>query len=299
MIRISLLFSFVLFFLHQTLLAQITVDTERDKDNNVNFFANNPTDIPYTLVLNFSNLQNMTTTGGGNTTAVANPGRTRVATLRPTVAGQGTNYRYSFSYAKGNLFAKSKVSPAYLVPVPAETIVHAALINPISITSGGNSSKNSYVGVSFRFEKPTQILAPRKGIISEMKMDAQISSSELSYSSQENFIEIYHEDGTFTKLTVLKSGTEKVKLGQQVFPGDVLAESGGENYSTGPHVRMINLRTVKENEGFIYQAFPVDFVSDKGNLEIKQSMTLTTAHPEEIITLEMNKKELKIYMEKK
>jgi hypothetical protein len=298
MIRNSL-FSFVLFFLHQFLMAQITVETERDKDNNVNFFANNPTDIPYTLMLNFSNLQNMTTTGGGNTTAVANPGRTRVATLRPTLAGQGTNYRYSFSYAKGNLFAKSKVNPAYLVPVPAETIVHATLINPISITSEGSASKNSYVGVSFRFDQPTQIVAPRKGIISEMKMDAQISSSELSYSSQENFIEIYHEDGTFTKLTVLKSGSEKVKLGQQVFPGDVLAESGGENYASGPHVRMINTRTVKENERFIYQAFPVNFVSENGNLEIKQAMTLTTAHPEEVITLEMNKKELKFYQEKK
>lgn len=298
MLRIALLLS-CLVFIKETTLAQITVETERDKDNNVNFFANNPTEIPYTLILNFSDLQNMTTTGGGNTTAVANPGRTRVATLRPTVAGQGTNYRYSFSYAKGNLFAKSKISPVYLVPVSAGTIVNASLMNPISITKEASGSKNSYVGISFRFDEPTQIVAPRKGIIAELKMDAQITSADLSYTSQENFIEIYHEDGTFTKLTVLKSGSEKVKVGQQVFPGDVLAESGGENYSTGYHVRMFNIRTVKENDGFSYQYFPVYFVSDKGNLEIKQSVSFATAHPEEVITMEMNKRELKLYQERK
>lgn len=294
----SLLFFFLL-FLKITTLAQITVESERDKDDNVIFYANNPTEIPYTLILNFSNLQNMTTPGGGNTTAVANPGRTKVATLRPTVAGQGSNYRYSFSYAKGNLFAKSKISPVYLVPVPAGTIVEAVLINPISVTKESSSSKNSYVGISFRFDQPTQIVAPRKGIIADLKMDAQIKGADLTYSSQENFIEIYHEDGTFTKLTVLKSGSERVKVGQQVFPGDILADSGGESYSSGYHVRMFNSRTVRENDGFSYQYFPVYIVSDKGNLEIKQSMTFATAHPEEVITMEMNKRELKQYLEGK
>ena len=97
---------FLLSFLSiQALNAQITVDTERDKDNNVNFYATNPTEIPYSIILNFSQLQNMTTPAGGNTTAVANPGRTKVATLRPTLAGQGTSYRYSFSTAKGNVYA--------------------------------------------------------------------------------------------------------------------------------------------------------------------------------------------------
>lgn len=73
----------LLFFLTigQNLKAQITIETERDKDNNVNFYATNPKEIPYSVVLNFSELQNMTTPAGGNTIAVANPGRTKVATL--------------------------------------------------------------------------------------------------------------------------------------------------------------------------------------------------------------------------
>lgn len=291
----------LLFFLAigQKLEAQITIDTERDKDNNVNFYANNPKEIPYSVILNFSQLQNMTTPAGGNTTAVANPGRTKVATLRPTLAGQGTNYRYSFSFAKGNLYAKSKVDPVYLVPVEEGVVVKAALNNPLAATVGDESAKGSYVGVSFMFDQPTQIVAPRKGIIAEMKMDAKVEGQNLSFAREENYIEIYHEDGTFTKLTVLKSGSEKVKVGQQVFPGDILAESGKENYSQGPHVRMINIRTVKDNDRLNYQPFPVFFVSDKGNLEVKQYVTFSTVHPEEVITMEMSKKELKSYQEGK
>lgn len=298
MIRLPLV-SFIFLLTLSTLQAQITIDTERDKENNVNFYANNPTEIPYSVILNFSQLQNMTTPAGGNTTAVATPGRTKVATLRPTLAGQGTSYRYSFTFAKGNVYAKSKVNPSYLVPVSEGTAVKAVLNNPLAETIGDETAKGSYVGVSFMFDQPVEIVAPRKGIIAGMKMDADVAGTKLSYAAEENFIEIYHEDGTFTKLTVLKAGSEKVKVGQQVLPGDVLAESGGENYSQGPHVRMINIKTVKDNDRLTYQPFPVRFVSDKGDVEIKQYVTFSVVHPEEVKMLEMSKKELKTYQEGK
>ncbi len=295
-----LVFSLLLVFSPIALLfAQITIDTERDSNNNVNFFATNLSSIPYSVILNFSQLQNLTTPGGGNTIAVANPGRTKVATLSPTLAGQGTSYRYSFSFAKGNVYAKTKINPVYLVPFSEGTVVEAVLNNPLAATVGDESAKGSYVGVSFMFDESVAIVAPRKGVIADIKMDANVAGDNLSFAAEENFIEIYHEDGTFTKLTVLKAGSEKVKVGQLVFPGDILAESGGENYSQGPHVRMVNVRTVNDNDRLTYQAFPVSFVSDKGNLEVKVYVTFTVVYPEEVVTMEMSKKELKSFQEGK
>ncbi len=299
MARFSYFFFFLL-LIQQSLKAQITVNSERDKDNNVNFYANNPTLIPYTVILNFSQIQNLSTPGGANATAIANPGTTKVATLRPTLAGQGTSYQYSFSYAKGNIYAKTKIDPIYLVPVLEGIVVRAQNMGSLETFVKGEQAKESFVGVSFAFDQPTQIVAPRKGIVSEMKMDIKEgSSANLSFSAQENYIEIYHEDGTFTKLTVLKSGTEKVKVGQLVYPGEVLADSGGENYSSGPHVRMITSRSIKEINKFEYQPFPVSFISDKGKVEIRQPVSFVTAHPEDVIILEMNKRELKAYQERK
>lgn len=291
----SLLFSF---FLVSQVVAQITIETEQDNERNVLFYAVNPTKIPYSVVLNFSQLQNMTTSGGGNVTGIVSPGRSKVATLKPTLAGQGTNYRYSFSYAKGNVYGKTKTDPVYLIPVPEGGQVKAILNNNISNTLNKPEKDNSYVGISFIFDQPTTIVAPRKGVIAEMKMDYDSEKESLSYSAEENYIEIYHEDGTITKLMVLKAGSEKVAVGDVVYPGQVLAESAGENYQQGPHVRMVNQRTIKDGPDRLkYSYFPVVFATDQGNLEIKEMMDLTAAHPAEVVEMELSKKELKNLIE--
>lgn len=293
----KIVFSIIFFFvLSINLQAQITIESEQDSERNVVFYAVNPTKMPYSVILNFSQLQNMTTPGGGNVTAIASPGRSKVATLKPTLAGQGTNYRYAYSFAKGNVYGKTKIDPVYLIPVPEATKVKAILNNNISNTLNKEKPDNSYVGISFIFEKPTDIVAPRKGVIAEMKMDYATDKESLSFSAEENYIEIYHEDGTITRLMVLKSGSAKVEVGDLVLPGQVLAESAGENYQQGPHVRMVNQRTEKEGtDKFKYSYFPVVFATEAGNTEIKELSDFTVVHPQEIITRELNKKELKNY----
>lgn len=275
------------------LKAQITIESEQDSERNVVFYAVNPTKVPYSVILNFSQLQNMTTPGGGNVTSLASPGRSKVATLKPTLAGQGTNYRYAYSFAKGNVYGKTKIDPVYLIPVPEGTQVKGILNYNIAETLK-KEEYEKYVGISFIFDKPTLIVAPRKGVIVEMKMDYATEKKSLSFSAEENFIEIYHEDGTITKLMVLKAGSEKVEVGDLVFPGQVLAESAGENYQQGPHVRMVNQRTEKDGPDKLkYTLFPVVFATEEGNIEIKELREFTVTHPQEIVTRELNKKELK------
>jgi hypothetical protein len=287
------------FFVVTGVSAQITIETELDKDRNVLFYAINPTKIPYSVVMNFSQLQNMTTTGGGNVTAIASPGRSKVATLKPTLAGQGTNYRYSYSFAKGNVYGKTKIDPVYLIPVPEGTHVKAILNNNIAETLKKKEGYETYVGISFIFDKPTSIVAPRKGVIAEMRMDYMTDKENLNFSADENYIEIYHEDGTITKLMVLKSGSAKVEVGDQVLPGQVLAESGGDNYQSGPHVRMVNQRTVKDGPDKLkYTYFPIVFATEKGNIEIKELSDFKVAHPSQVVTMELNKKELQKISEK-
>lgn len=286
--------------LHFTSFGQIEIETERDKEGVVSFYAINRTPVPHTILINFSQLQNMTTTGGGNVTALASPGRSRVATLKPTLSGQGTNYRYSYSYVKGNIFAKSKNPAVYLIPVEAGQEVMAAQMNPLADRLTEGEKTGSYVGVSFSFSSPTMIVAPRKGVVSDMKMDFEGNKENLSFNRAENFIELYHEDGTFTKISVLKAGSAKVKEGDLVFPGDVIAQSGGENYSSGPHVRMINLKPVKlDSEKLSMEAFPVTFVSEQGEISFNQPEKLLVTHPQEVVTAEMSKRELKAFQEGK
>lgn len=283
-----------------TSFAQITIETERDENGNVQFFSKNPEIVPYSVILNFETLQNMTSTGGGSVLGVAMPGRIRLATLKPTLAGQGTNYSFTYSFAKGNVYGKNKMAPVYLIPVKEGVKVQAVLMTTIENRLGKDEVENPYRGVSFRFEEPTTIVAPRKGIVSEIKMQENPGGENLDYTSSENQIELYHEDGTFTRIMVLKSGSQKVKVGQVVFPGDELAESGGENYNSGRHVRMVCLKTERlGTEKLKYTNIPVKFSTPTGNREMSQSEELEVIFPEEIIILEMSKKEMKVYEERK
>lgn len=280
--------------------AQITIVTERDENGNVMFYSTNPEIIPYSVILNFSNLQNLTSTGGGSVTGLAMPGKSRLATLKPTLAGQGTNYAFTYSFAKGNVYGKNKTEPIYLIPVKEGVKVQAFLLTTIENRLGRDEVDNPYRGVSFRFEEPTTIVAPRKGIVAEIKMQENPGADNLDYTSNENHIELYHEDGTITRIMVLKSGSQKVEVGQMVFPGDELAESAGENYNSGRHVRMICLKTEKVGtEKLKYTNIPVKFSTPTGNRVIAQPEELEVVFPKEIITLEMSKKELKVFDERK
>lgn len=293
--------TFILFqFLSILAFAQITIETEREENGSILFFSNNPEIIPYSVILNFPKLQNLTSTGGGSVMGVAMPGRIRLATLKPTLAGQGTNYSYTYSFAKGNVYGKNKTEPVYLIPVKEGMKVQAFLMTTIENRLGRDEVDNPYRGVSFQFEEPTTIVAPRKGIVAEIKMQENPGADNLDYTSNENHIELYHEDGTITRIMVLKSGSQKVKVGQMVFPGDELAESAGENYNSGRHVRMICLKTEKVGtEKLKYTNIPVKFSTSTGNREIAQPEELEVVFPKEIITLEMSKKELKVYEERR
>jgi hypothetical protein len=280
--------------------AQITVESERDKDGNVTIFANNSQPIPYSVMLNFTILENLTSSGGRVLTAIAIPGRSQLTRLRLTQEGQGTNLNYSFSFAKGNVFGKNKTAPIFLIPVAEGLEVTAMQMTHIENNLGADRSNDDYVGVSFAFKEPTQIVAPRKGIIAEIKMETPGEKNNLAFAKSENHIEIYHEDGTITQLIVFKYGSERVKVGDQVYPGDVLAESSGENYNAGPHVRMRVLKTVKDGpEKLKYEVIPVSFATSEGSIEVPKFAEWVVVHPQEVVVMEMTKKELKNYFSEK
>jgi murein DD-endopeptidase MepM/ murein hydrolase activator NlpD len=281
----------------QSVNQAITIKSERDAQSNVVLTATNSDVIPYTVLITYSNLQNLAPSS--TVPVVTNPGQTRVGTLKPLNSGQGTNYSFTYRFVKGNIYGKPKVNPVYFIPVAEGTKVIALKMDHIA-NRIREEQIDDFVGVSFRFEKPTVIVAPRKGIISAVEMYHQNGKDNLNYSANENMIEIYHEDGSFTRLSVLKAGTEKVEVGQIVFPGDVLAESAGENYLGGPHVRVVNFRYQKDGpDKFKSEVFPVTFITEPGQQAQFAGEELLVVHPEAIKIMELSKRELKALQSEK
>ena len=293
-----LLFSLSLLFLSQICTAQITLETQNGDEGSVEIFAINSTGIPYTVLIKYTQINNLSSSAGSSPFVVARPGRSKVVTLKRVNDTQSTNMGYTYSYMKGDYSRKSKNDAVYLIPLPEGTIATGHRMTHIQNQLKPKETNDAYVGVSFSFGLPTEIVAPRKGVVSEISMDKYPDKNNLAFDSSENYIELFHEDGSITKIMVLSPGTEKVKLGQVVYPGDVLAESAGEDYNSGFHVRITNMKPAKENNTELkYHMSPMKFVSEKGESDLSKSEELMVIHPKEVIVAEMNKKEKKSYEE--
>lgn len=290
------LFTFLVLTFSFSAFSQIKVKSERDDKGIITLTYTNNSKMTYTVLLEFPVLLNLSTSSGPRVIAVAYPGKGKLTTLRPVLSTRRTNYSYKYTYVKGNIYGKTKGEPIYLVPVKEGAMVRASSMTHIENVLQPKEKKDEYAGLAFLFDEEVEIVAPRKGIIAAMSMENEGSSEKLDFNRSENFIEIYHEDGKITKIMVLKSGSQKVKLGQEVFPGDVLATSAGENYQHGKHVRMAVYVVVKDEEGSIKnEAIPVKFAVEGQSFFLENYGPFEVTFPEEVITQEMTKKELKSY----
>lgn len=289
-------FSFLFLTFSFSAFSQIEVTSERGDKGVITLNYANSSDMTYTVLLEFPVLLNLSTTGGSRVIAIANPGKGRLTTLKPLQANQRTNYFYKYTFVKGNIYGKTKVEPIYLVPVKEGTLVRSVPMTHIENRLQPKEHNDDYVGIAFHFDEEVEIVAPRKGVIAGMSMGNDKSSENLDFTRAENYIEIYHEDGKVTKIMVLKSGSQQVQLGQEVFPGDVLAISAGDNYQHGKHVRMAVMEVVKNEEGSIKnQIIPVNFAVRGESILLGNHDPFEVVFPEEVITREMTKKELKSF----
>ena len=290
--RIS--FFILFFFASVAVSAQVRFESEQDKDGNVSIYAINSDVIPYTVVLDFTSLTNLTSSGGQQVFATANPGKSTAARLKRSDDNQGTSYRYSTITYRGSFQAKIKEEPIYLIPVKQGQEVRMQAMTHLENIYNKEADNKSYVGTAFYFEQQTDVCAPRKGIISNMNMSSEVKGKSLSFNAMDNFIEIYHEDGTFTRLMVLEAGSEKVKIGDTVFPGQIIASSAGEKYQAGRHVRMVQSRMTKVGTEIKLEQFPVKIFAGEEEVSTAQTLHgLQVSHPEYLIYKEMSKRELK------
>ncbi len=288
--------TFLLCFIATILQAQVEIQAEQDQDRNLTLIGMNKGVIPYTIRIEFSKLENLESQEGNILFKVANPGKSNLLKLRSIYVNEPTGFNYKTQLYKGNFQLGNQEQPPYLIPVVAGTAVS---MRPLTVQAPKNTKttgNQSYVGILFSFEGPSVICAPRKGIVSEIKMDGKETSSGPADLNSENFLEIYHQDGTFSRLTGLKANSAKVTVGETVFPGQPVAESSQQLDQTNHHVKMIQSRWEMGEAGVVWVNFPVNIFTDPKGISSTETLTeLKSVHPSELITKEMDKKELKKY----
>lgn len=293
------LFTFMLFLVGNLLQAQVQIVAEQDQDRNLTLLAFNKSKIPYTIQIEFLKLENLASPDGRLIYAVATPGKSNLVKLYSEYVNVQTSFQYNTKLYKGDYLQSSQDLPAYLIPVEENTILS---MRPLTVEIPQNTSIQDglpYTGVGFYFEKPAVICAPRKGIVSEIKMDIEKASSGPSDFNSENYLEIYHQDGTFSRLSGLNAGSAKVAVGDMVFPGQAIAESSALPEQTEHHVKMIQSRWEMGERGMAWMNFPVNIFADQKEVQSDQALEeVKSSHPNDLISKEMDKKELKKYFGK-
>lgn len=301
-----LLFLFTL----NSLISQNIIDTEYSLDENNGYYTFsciNHDLCNYIVEINFSYLGNLKSDVFLPYKGEVRPGRNRLFQLKPINSFAPTSFNYSYSYCKGCIDPNVNLNFIYLLPIRTgkETEVFElkyAKVNPQEI-----EPKDWYM-VGFKMNYQDTIYAARRGTVISLRDTAKLKLSGYRCSTEDNFIEILHDDCSIGNYQVLSRVL--VKLGQAVNAGDPIGIAGGEKYSNGYQVRFFvnynyeqkkplknnDRSSIKTSQAFI----PLVFYT-KGNKANKliYGNTYTSDHPDSLIILEMSKREIKKWLKNK
>jgi murein DD-endopeptidase MepM/ murein hydrolase activator NlpD len=108
----------------------------------------------------------------------------------------------------------------------------------------------------------TDIAAARAGVVVQVQDQYQSGGVSKLLRSKTNYLTLLHEDGTFGIYLHILANSVRLKPGDAVVAGQVIARSGNSGYSTGPHLHF----AVRRNAGMEVVAIPFRMKDTAGKL---------------------------------
>lgn len=113
----------------------------------------------------------------------------------------------------------------------------------------GSFSHQNQNAIDFTMPVGTDISAARDGIVIAVTHKNNKNCAEKSCAQFNNYILVYHQDGTFAEYTHIKQNGSLVKKGDVIKEGQIIAKSGNVGWSNGPHLHfVVFLQRLKDRE---------------------------------------------------
>jgi murein DD-endopeptidase MepM/ murein hydrolase activator NlpD len=240
----------------ETTNKSVKIVTKKEGDA-TRFFVNNleQTEVTVTFELELENLKGnlplpLTATFPGNTT-------TEAFTLTPVDSGAHWSFSFTSHYTIGSTKAVHDDSYVYTLPFEAGAAFR--------VTQGFNGTY-SHTGadqyaIDFKMSTGTAVHAAREGRVVKIKDDSNQGGGERKYINYANYILIKHADGTIANYAHLGKGGARVKVGDYVRAGELIALSGSTGFSSGPH---LHFSVFKTRDGKERLSIPVKFQTGNG-----------------------------------
>ena len=226
------------------------------------FFAINKRPLVALSVAVKLDLENLNVVEGVNRRFVLQGGEKRkLFTLEP--AGDGDwRYEYNYFWVYGDFQAEHDVTQRYRPPY------RSGKTYAVSQTCHGSFSHTGGEQFAVDFDMPegTPVAAACAGTVVDIKQDSNRGGADREFEYDANHVLVRHADHTLGFYFHLQHNSARVRVGQQVQAGEVLALSGNTGFSTGPHLHfeVTQARYVADDEEpVLAQSVPISFSSKK------------------------------------
>ncbi len=220
-------------FLSTTLKAEVDIRVYTEKiGDNYAVLVDNKEYCPISIRLNFV-LKNMTS-NVKNDSIVLVPSRSfehQVAELKPTIKVGEFSYNFNFSYNYGDV-TLTYFDSDFIYNLPFEKGKKFKI-------SQGYYGKKTHKGINaldFNMPLKTPIYAARGGTVIEVVTHNDKNCFNASCDKFNNYLLVYHTDGTFSQYAHISKNGSKVKVGDVIKTGQLICVSGNTGYSSGPHL---------------------------------------------------------------
>lgn len=228
----------LLLFLALNLTAQAEIDIKiysQEVENGYVLLADNAEICPVSVVLNLK-LNNMKSAKGDKVTFVIPANEKNYQLTLLSVENPRKSYEFSFRYQYhyGNTLQETyDESFAYYLPYAKES---AYLLWQ---GYNGRYSHQNENALDFSMPVGTPIYAARDGWVIDLVEHNNRNCPDASCGQFNNYLLVYHSDGTFAEYTHIKQNGALPKVGDRVEIGQLIAYSGNVGWSSGPHLHFV------------------------------------------------------------
>jgi hypothetical protein len=114
----------------------------------------------------------------------------------------------------------------------------------------------------WKMPEGTPVLAAREGVVVSVKDQFEKGGPHRKFEDCANMVVVQHSDGTMAHYCHLAPNSAKVKVGDKVRAGDLLAASGNTGFTSGPHLHFAVFRA---RNGYGRETIPVKFRTADGS----------------------------------
>ena len=227
-----------------------------DNGNSVDVFIDNrhTAEITVTLEPTYKNLA--ANAPLPHTATYPGGARTKAFSMAVVDAQAPHSLAHSYRWTWGSLHAQHDDTYVYALPYEAGKFYRVD-----QCFNGRYSHFGDFeYAVDWNMPMGSPVHAARGGVVVGV-MDAHGEGGpSRDYENLCNYVMIKHADGTIGEYDHLRAFSAKVKVGDKIKTGDLLALSGNSGFTTGPHLHFF---VYKALDGGKRQSFPVRFKLDE------------------------------------